>query len=187
MEIEEQNVILAQHPTFETERLLLRKLRLDDAEAMFSWASDPEVAAYVSWTAHKNMTETRQMITRLMSAPLSKWGLVDKSSSRLIGTIDFRITGKGLAEFGWALSREYWGRGLMPEAAATLVKFCFEELGLEVLCAIHNFKNPKSGRVMEKIGMRRLGQLYSSFDKFDKPVLDVYWALTKEEYDNAKN
>ncbi|PCS19770.1 hypothetical protein RU92_GL001288 [Lactococcus cremoris subsp. tructae] len=70
----------------------------------------------------------------------------------------------------------------MPEAARCLFELCFNELGIEVIQAEHLTENSKSGRVMEKLGMKHLGKVYSYFPKFKQPILTDYWAITKNEY-----
>ena len=70
----------------------------------------------------------------------------------------------------------------MPEAARVLRDFAFDELKLNVLTADHYATNAKSGRVMAKIGMKKLGKIWVYIAKEEKSVLADYWALTREDY-----
>ena len=91
-----------------------------------------------------------------MSAPLGKYGIELKENQQFIGTIDLRVQeNEDNAEIGYALNKNYWGRGFVPEASQALIKLGFEELNLVRIFAYHDAENPKSGRVMEKLGMRK--------------------------------
>ncbi len=142
----------------ETERLLLRRFELSDAEAVYNnWASDLNVTEYVTWTAHKSIEETLSIIGEWQKDYLGSesfnWAIVEKASNTLIGSIGTKIIESGKAEIGYVLSGGYWGMGIMPEAAARVIKFCFDELGISEISAKHFEENSKSGRVMQKVGM----------------------------------
>ncbi len=175
-------VELAEHEVFETERLILRKIELSDAEQMYEFTSDPEVTRFVTYVTHESLECTQNaIIDYFIPNRLESWGIVNRETNEVIGTIDLRIKGDS-GTFGWALNRNYWGQGLVPEAATVLRDFAFEVLGLKVLIAQHYTENQKSGRVMEKIGMRKIGQIWVYVAKEEKSVLADYWALTHEEY-----
>ncbi|MDR0299847.1 MAG: GNAT family N-acetyltransferase [Streptococcaceae bacterium] len=175
-------IALAQHETFETKRLILRKIKIEDAADMFEFTSDPEVARFVTYEPHESIEITQAGIVNFfIPNRLSTWGIVYRATNKVIGTIDLRIKGdKG--NFGWALHRAYWGQGIMPEAAKALRDFAFDVLKLNVLDSEHYVENQKSGRVMEKIGMRKLGQQWNFVKKKNKSVLHDYWAITRAEY-----
>ncbi|HBC90047.1 MAG TPA: N-acetyltransferase [Lactococcus sp.] len=180
--MKDKQVILAELQVFETERLVFRKIELSDKEDMFEYASDPEVVRYVTFPEHKSLEMTEESIVNyFIPNRLICWGVVDKQSGKMIGTIDLRLEGDQ-AIFGWVLNRKFWGRGLMPEAAAYLRDLAFNQLEVQVITAEHDAENPKSGRVMEKIGMRKIGQVYTYIAKEKRSVLCDYWALTKAEY-----
>lgn len=149
-----------QLPSLETERLLLRSLVTDDADDMFAYASDPLVARYVSWDVHPNVDYTRTYLKsveeRYRLGPHYDWGVIYTATGHLIGTCGYveinREHRRG--EIGYALSRAFWGQGIITEAARALVRFGFEELGLYRIEAICEVPNIGSARVMEKIGMR---------------------------------
>lgn len=180
----DMNVVLAEHQYFETKRLTLRKIELTDSKAIYEYARDPEVVRYVTFEAHDSLERTKEGIANyFLPNRLSTWAIVDKMSKKLIGTIDLRVTADS-ASFGWILNKQYWGRGLMPEAASCLRDFAFNDLKLTVLTADHFADNPKSGCVMQKIGMKKMGQLWIYVAKLEQSVLCDYWALTKAEYEN---
>lgn len=175
-------------PVLETPRLILRKVRRGDAPDLFAYARDPEVSRHVLWTAHQSLADSRAFISQLRrqyrrGLPAS-FGIEEKESGCLIGTIGFmNLNPEHLwAEVGYSLARSRWNRGLMTEALTEVLRFSFEELGLNRVEAIHETDNPASGRVMEKAGMKPEGTLR-------KRVLnkghfsDVrMWAVLKEDW-----
>jgi ribosomal-protein-alanine N-acetyltransferase len=158
--------VFADLPVLETERLLLRKMRLDDAEAMFAYASDPEVTRYVLWDTHRSIEDSEDFL-RLATEGYERgdfggWGVVLKDSGAFIGTCGMDAgyaPEHARAELGYVLSREYWGRGLMSEAVRAVIRFGFERLELNRLEARCIAENVASARVMEKAGMSYEGTL----------------------------
>ena len=151
--------IFSRMPTLETERLILRKLEPSDAADMFDYAKREDVTRYLTWYPHKSESATEQYlayISRLYGAgSFYDWAVVDKGSQRMIGTcgftrFDFRHDS---GEIGYVLNPDFWGRGLMPEAAVEVVRFGFENLLLNRIEAKHLTGNEASRRVMEKLGM----------------------------------
>jgi len=152
-------------PELTTPRLLLRKLRQEDAEDMFDYASDPEVAKEVTWDAHRSPGDSLGFINfnlgKYGRGEVADWGLVLKENGKLIGTMGF-VWWKpdhAKAELGYAMSRKYWGRGLMTEAVKAVMDFGFRFMKLNRLEARCNDTNPGSERVMVKCGMKYEGLL----------------------------
>ncbi|MGG3738918.1 GNAT family N-acetyltransferase [Aeribacillus pallidus] len=146
-------------PTLETERLLLRKITLDDVEAMFSYASNDEVTKYVTWDTHRSLADTKQYIDFVLSQyenkQIAPWGIESKETKEFIGTIDFVWwqPAHQKAEIGYVISDKYWGKGIATEASKKLIQFGFEEMDLVRIQAICFVENTASARVMEKVGM----------------------------------
>lgn len=148
----------------ETGRLILRRYTVEDAQAMFeNWASDPEVTRYLTWPTHAGPDVTRRLLenwaTRYADPAIYHWGLELKDGGALIGDISaVRVNeGNRSAELGWCMGRRWWGNGYMPEAARAVLGYFFNTVGFNRVCAAHDVENPKSGRVMQKIGMRQEG------------------------------
>lgn len=178
------NLVLAEHQTLQTERLILRKLQLEDAPEMFNYASNPEVARFTSFEPHDSLETTRATIAKFfLPNSLYHWGIVEKTSGQLIGEIFLNPINEKTVELGWILNQDHWGKGIMPEATECLLALSFDKLEVKVIQAKHFTENAKSGRVMEKLGMKNLGKVYSYFPKFKSPLLTDYWAITKDEYD----
>lgn len=152
-------------PALDTPRLSLRKMQMRDAADIYAWASDPLVSRYVLWDSHKSIADSRnyiRYIRRLYRQGLpSSWAMVLKETGGVIGTVGFMwySSVNQSAEVGYSMSRSYWNRGLMTEALSAVLAFGFDRLGLHRVEAQFDVRNPASGKVMEKCGMRCEGVL----------------------------
>jgi [ribosomal protein S5]-alanine N-acetyltransferase len=152
-------------PRLETERLVLRKMTLDDAGAVFAYASDPEVTRYVLWETHRSVEDSRAFLDltarKYQGGGEPDWGMVYKGDGRLVGTCGFVGWSRehARAELGYVLNRSYRGRGLAPEAVRAMIAFGFEEMDLNRVEARCVAENTASARVMEKAGMTYEGTL----------------------------
>lgn len=155
----------ARLPVVETERLILRKMRMSDASDVYRYAKDPEVARHVLWEAHRSLWETRDYIRFLIyqyrNGDPGSWAITLRETGRVIGTIGYMNyhADNATVEVGYSLSREHWGKGLMTEALDAVIGETFRVLKLHRIEAMHFTDNPASGRVMEKCGMRHEGHM----------------------------
>lgn len=149
----------------ETERILLRPWREEDAEALYRHASDPEVGPRAGWSPHKSVDESRNII-RTLFANDHTWAIVQKESREPIGCICYYTPDEsniGIfpndAEVGYWVARPYWNRGIATEALQLLIDYCFRQRGFRTLWADYFPDNQASGRVMQKCGFKDTGQL----------------------------
>ncbi len=149
----------------ETERILLRPWREEDAEALYRHASDPEVGPRAGWSPHKSVDESRNII-RTLFANDHTWAIVQKESREPIGCICYYTPDEsniGIfpndAEVGYWVARPYWNRGIATEALKLLIDYCFRQRGFRTLWADYFPDNQASGRVMQKCGFKDTGQL----------------------------
>lgn len=175
-------------PTLETDRLILRKVTLEDAEDIFYYGKREEVTKYVTWGTHKTLADTEEFINFILNKynnnEVAPWGIECKESGRLIGTIDFVWwePNKQIAEIGYAISKDCWGKGLTTEAAMEVIKFGFEKMNLTRIQAKCMVENIGSARVMEKIGMSFEGIMRKGlFAKGKHQDIRMY-SILKEEY-----
>jgi ribosomal-protein-alanine N-acetyltransferase len=159
--------VFADLPELETESLLLRKMRLDDAQAMFAYASDPEVTRYVLFETHRSVEDSEEFLRFAVEGyergDFGGWGIVLKKSGAFIGTCGVDVNYEhARAELGYVLSREHWGKGLMPEAVRAVIRFGFRRMELNRIQARCIAENTASERVMEKAGMTYEGTLRES-------------------------
>lgn len=178
-----RNLIFAENQYLETERLKLRPVTLSDANDMHEYASDEETVTYV-FPIHQSFKDTKESIANyFMAAPLGKYGIELKATGKFIGTIDLRVVDQhNIAEIGYSLNKVFWGQGYVPEAAHELLCLGFEELKLMRIFATHDIDNPKSGRVMEKIGMKVEGNIPNARMWKGKVVTDIIRGITLEEW-----
>jgi RimJ/RimL family protein N-acetyltransferase len=149
----------------ETDRLILRKMTLDDAEGFFEFASDPQVTQYLMWDTHATVEESRALLARVIGMYESGQGLplgvVHKADGKLIGACGIYIDDArhARAEIAYWLSRQYWGQGLTTEAVRAIIAFGFDTLTMNRIQALCFPENNASARVMEKAGMKYEGLL----------------------------
>ena len=152
-------------PELRTQRLLLRRMSIADAPDVFAYSRDPEVSRHVLWDAHRSIQDSRAYLRYILRQyrqnDPSSWGIELIETGRLIGTIGYMWWNREnrSAEVGYSLSRAHWNQGLMTEALREVIRFGFDEMHLNRIEAQHEVVNPASGRVMEKVGMRREGIL----------------------------
>lgn len=152
-------------PTLETPRLILRRIAMRDAKDIFAYSSDEEVARHVLWAAQRDVSEARDyckyMLRRYRADEPSSWGIEEKKTGRLVGTIGYMDYSQdnGCVEVGYSLARWLWNGGYMTEALARVIAYTFEAMDINRIEAQHELDNPASGRVMEKCGMVKEGVL----------------------------
>ncbi len=155
-------------PTLETERLLLRKISLTDAEDMYEYSAQAKVTKHLLWTEHPTLAYTQAYVeylqTRYAVGDYYDWAIVSKQTGKMIGTAGFTSidTANNTAEIGYVLHPDFWGMGIAAEAAREVLRFGFEELKLSRIAAVCMKENPSSLRVMEKCGMHLEGTLRSA-------------------------
>lgn len=167
--------------TIETHRLILRPFRAEDAEDMFTgWASDPEVTRFLTWPVHSGVEVTRSLLTAWIAGyedgGFFNWAIEWKENGRVIGNISVVKLNEAAesADMGYCMSRAFWGRGIMPEALRAVMDYLFDTVGLNRIAACHDVRNPKSGRVMEKAGMKVEGILRGA-GRNNQGICDEVW------------
>lgn len=139
-----------------TERLLLRRPRVSDAEAIYEYASDPEVTRYMVWRTATELQETVAVLaTRAPAWEAGEeycWVITIPPQDRAIGTISCRVRGT-TADFGYVLNRQYWGQGYMTEAAQAIVDWALGLPDIQRVWATCDIDNLASVRVLEKVGL----------------------------------
>jgi len=152
--------IFSHMPELQTERLLLRRMRVTDAEDMYDYARRADVTRYLLWSPHPDIGHTRDYLqyiaTRYAAGSFYDWAVVLKENGRMIGTCGFTTIDcpHDAAEIGYVLNPDYHGLGIAPEAVEAVLAFGFENLFLHRIEARFMEGNEASLRVMEKVGMR---------------------------------
>jgi ribosomal-protein-alanine N-acetyltransferase len=180
------NRVIVEQPDLETSRLRLRPFEPSDAERLQSLAGSRAVAEGTLLIPHPYPPgEAATWIAARQEARAAGnivYAITLRVSGELVGAIGLALSlqhDKG--ELGYWIGEPYWGRGLATEAAAAVIGYGFESLGLNRLSAIHFTRNPASGRVLEKNGMRHEGSLRQDLKKWDQYVdVEVYGILRSD-------
>ncbi len=162
--------IFSNIPTINTERIILRRISIDDIDDMYEYSSDGNVTKYLTWSPHPDKEYTHEYINYLQSryrtGDFYDWGIILRSENKMIGTCGFTRFDyvNNSAEIGYVLNSAYHGKGIAAEASAKVVEFGFKRLGLNRIECKYIIGNDASRRVMEKNGMtfegvRREGML----------------------------
>jgi ribosomal-protein-alanine N-acetyltransferase len=163
----------------ETERLLLRRLEIEDAQEMFDhWAKDSDVTKYLTWEPHKNVDETKEILSQWMGLYDDKeyyqWGICIKETNSLVGSIGTvsHNNDNDSCEIGYCISQSVWGNGYMTEAVKAMNDYLFDEVGFHRISAMHYKENFSSGRVMVKAGMTYEGCKRGYYKNLDGAYID---------------
>ena len=149
-----------------TNRLELRKFKLDDVNDMFeNWANDKVVTKFLPWKPHGNSDVTKEIISQWINEyennNVYNWAIELKEIGEVIGSISIVKLEENhfSCEVGYCMSRNYWGKGIMSEALKEVIDYLFSEVGLNRIEARHDTNNRASGKVMSKSGMKYEGTL----------------------------
>ena len=170
--------------TLETERLVLRDWRVDEATEMFSFYKDPEIWPRAGGEVFSSVEECRRCILCYADAQ-EVWAMEQKETGKPIGSMFLEDIGRneGYREMEFVLSGRYHNRGYMTEAVNRVLAYAFEELELDIVAVCHYPDNAPSKRVIEKCGFTYEGTLR----KYSKNGLDsVRYSMTREEWAKRK-
>lgn len=166
-------------PVLTTQRLVLRPFRMEDAQDMFTnWASDPQVTRFLMWPTHTSMNVSQYVlndwIPHYAEPDYYHWAItVDGHAIGSIAVVDHddRV---GKAHIGYCIGRNWWHMGIMSEALQAVMDYLFDVVGYERLESRHDPRNPNSGAVMRKCGMKYEGTMRQS-DWNNQGVCDACW------------
>lgn len=173
----------------ETERLILRPWREDEAEELFKYANDPDIGPIAGWAPHSSVEESLEIIRTVFAAP-ETYAVVLKSTGKPVGSCGIMLP-DGLhsaemkaseGEIGYWIGKPFWGQGLIPEAVRALLHRSFNELKLHTVWCVYYEGNDKSRRVCEKCGFI----YHHTNHNVTSPLGDIrtehFCRLTKEDY-----
>ncbi len=150
-------------PILETDRLFLRKFRLEDVKDVFAYAKDPQTARFVSWDAHKSEDDSLRFlkwaIERYHIGAAADWAVMDKQTGHIIGSMGLVHVEEQnrCCEIGYVIGQTYWGQGYTAEALERVLRFLFEACGINRVQAMVCNENTASSRVLEKTGFTNEG------------------------------
>ena len=173
----------------ETDRLILRRYTIEDADAMYkNWASDSEVTKFLTWQPHPSVDVSRSIIEdwlkKYSDEKYYQWAIVLKDNgNEPIGDISVVHMNEDISmvHIGYCLGRAWWRRGIMSEALKAVTDFMFDTVEVDRVESRHDPRNPNSGKVMQKCGMKYEGTLRSA-DRNNQGICDAcYYALLRSE------
>ncbi len=170
-----------------TQRLIIRKFNIDDTEALFSILSDEEVNKYLPWFPFKSLEDTKNHLVNFYlktndNNNFYRYAVCLKENNIPIGYIHFENNNDN-NDFGYGLKKEYWNKGIITEAAKTVM----EELkrnNVKYITATHDRNNIASGEVMKKIGMT---YKYSYEELWQPKNFSVVFRMYQLNLDNNKD
>ncbi|MFM1539079.1 GNAT family N-acetyltransferase [Helcococcus bovis] len=147
----------------ETERLILRPFKQNDLDDFYEYASVDGVGQMAGWSPHENKDKSQEILNMFIDGDKT-FALFHKEDKRVIGSLGVEKYGSEdkLTEFddyigrelGFVLSKEYWGKGLMPEAVNAVINYLFNEFHYDFLTSGYFIFNNQSKRVQEKCGFK---------------------------------
>lgn len=150
----------------ETKRLILRPFKVSDMEDMYhNWASNDNVTRYLTWPTHTAKDITRSVIDFWVSKNEDvknyQWCIEWKENHQAIGSFGIVHIEEEIdaVEVGYCIGEDYWNKGIMTEAFCEVIKFLFEQVECNRICARHDVSNPNSGYVMKKAGLKYEGTM----------------------------
>jgi len=140
-----------------TERLLIRPINQGDYGELQAIILDPQIVKYMRYRDVKTPANFKQLFeNHFLKEVQYTFGIEEKVSHKLIGFYEFHPEA-GVGILSYALSQEAWGYGYVAEAGSAMMQYGFEVLNFDKIEAHYAHLNPRSGRVMEKMGMSEIG------------------------------
>ena len=173
-------------PVLETERLILRKFTERDMEALFFILRDEEVNKFLPWYPVKDMEETRKFYVEKYAAEYAQpqgyaYAVCLEEDNFPIGYI--KVDMEEHHDFGYGLRKEFWHKGIITEAGKAVVEQVRKD-GLPYITATHDRNNPRSGNVMQKVGMTYRYSYEEQWQPKNFPVIFRMYQLNFDGNDN---
>lgn len=173
-------------PTLETQRLILRKFTTEDMEALFLILKDEEVNKFLPWYPMKDIEETKKFYEEryetVYAAPQGyAYAICLKKDNIPVGYI--KVDMEEHHDFGYGLRKEFWHQGIVTEAGKAVVEQVKKD-GLPYITGTHDRKNPRSGKVMEKVGMRYCYSYEEQWQPKNFPVIFRMYQLNFDGNDD---
>ena len=172
------------------QRIILQPFKVSDAFFMFrNWANDPDVTRYMTWFPHENMQVTESVISSWVSdyskPNFYQWAILLRQIDEPIGSIGVVEMDEDAksCELGYCIGKPFWHQGYTSEAVNYVIKFLFEQVKFEKITARHDVRNPNSGAVMMKCGMKYVTtRINIGQTKEGEPLSCAYYEISREEY-----
>lgn len=168
-------------PTIETKRLILRPLVESDIDNIFKFTSNPNVARLVTWQPHQSTEDTKKfyeyVLTVYAQGHVTPLGITLKGTDTVIGFAGASWQSKPhkTMELETVLAEEFWGQGIVVEALQGVIDYCLKEFDIIRIQSRCKKENTQSFRMMQKLGMKHEGTIYSSlFAKGERWDMEMF-------------
>lgn len=162
--------------SFETERLLIRPFRENDAETFFACCQNPNLGNNAGWAPHKSIKESREILQNVFIGQEDIWAITLKDTRQLIGSIgivpDPKRENPQVRMLGYWLDEPHWGKGYMTEAVQAVLNYGFNELQLSLITANCYPHNKRSQQVLERNGFICEGVLHQAELTYNGNIYD---------------
>lgn len=177
----------------ETDRLILRAWKESDLAELYEYASVDGVGEMAGWRHHESIDESLKILHLFMEEK-DVFAIVHKADNKVVGSLGLHYSwaneeaeyGKlRTKEIGYVLSNDYWGQGLVPEAVAAVIQYCFKHLDVDALTCGHFSDNNQSRRVIEKCGfvLVKHSQFYAK--QLERSIDDLKYILLRNPMDGS--
>ena len=169
--------------------MILRQFVIDDAAAMYkNWTSDDEVTRYLMWQTHPSVDVSRAVLIDWVSSysdeKYYQWAIVLKENGdEPIGSISAVHMNEDISmvHIGYCIGKTWWHKGITSEALKTVMGFFFDKVEVNRIESRHDPRNPNSGKVMEKCGMKHEGTMRSA-DRNNQGICDAcYYGMLRSD------
>ena len=172
---------------FETERLILRKWTVSDADDFYEIDSNPNITTPIGWGIHKDRKKSLKFLNVLMGKD-TEWAVINKENDKAIGCIGYNcdtmrkgsIISRNII---FAINESYWGQGFCREAVNCMMEYLFKEEYIDILCAQHFSYNTRSKKVIEYCGFKYEGTIRMYEIKNNEVIDKLIYSITKSEYE----
>lgn len=172
----------------ETERVILRPWRKEDAGDLFTYASTPKIGPMAGWKPHESLEESEKILEMFMKEN-DTWALELKEIHHVVGSVGLHDSKReGISydrEIGYVLSEDYWGQGIIVEAVKAVLAYAFIELQMDTLIVAHFDFNHQSKRVIEKLGFEHFAHTTTRRRYDGKQLDEEVYLMTRETYDKT--
>lgn len=180
-------------PIVESENLILREIRVDDAADLFNYYSNEAVYRYLDWYGPESIEKAEEIIKIWRQGYDEGWiirfAIVSKKTNKIIGTVFLSEFYEGVrGEIGYELSEAYWRQGIMTEVLNNILPLAFDKIGLIRIQAFVNTLNIASKTLLKKVGFKEEGSLRKfEYHSIEKVCNDMsIFALLNNDYNNKQ-
>lgn len=170
------------YPVIETERLLLRKVSMDDAEDVFLLRTNEAAMKYINKPKLLSIDDAKELIKKMNEPDRIQWGITLPTDNKIIGTIGYHKIDKDhyRAEIGYMLHPDHWNTGMMSEAITKVIDHGFNKMQLHSIEATINPGNDASRNLLKKFSFIKEAYFKENFFSEGKFFDSEVYSLVKK-------